>query len=103
MKLEEFRQRWIEGENPRADSIDDSRMGRVDDWQPSMERPTAWQPIRFRSRYVPEIDSGARAARLRQVAVRALTVALVFFVAAAALGAMLDYLPTYLTTYVFDR
>lgn len=103
MKLDEFRKRWVTNEEARTESIEGSRVERIDDFRPSTKQSEAQKSIRFRSRYVPGGESDARVVRLRGILVRVLTLLLAFTVAAIVLAAMFDYLLVYLKTYVLDR
>lgn len=104
MDLNEFRQRWIDNSDQKAESsINDSRADGVDGFRRMVEQPIAWQPVRLRPKYVPEADSDIRSDRIRQAAVRALVVVLTFVAALIVMGVAFDYLPGYLATYVFDR
>lgn len=104
MNLNDFRQRWTDSDDPKAESsIDDSKADGVNGFLRLVEQPTAWQPVRLRPKYVPEADSDVRGDRLRQAAVRALIVVLTFGAALIVLGMMFEHLPGYLTTYVIDR
>lgn len=103
MKLNEFRRRWVDGDSPVAEnSINDSRTEGGDDWNWPVKNSTVRQPVRLRPKYVPEAGD-EESGWFRQAVVRVLAVALVFVVALIVLGVTFDYLPTYLTTYVFDR
>lgn len=104
MNLNEFRQRWVDDENLGVESsIDDSGTEGGDDWRWPIKKSTVRQPVRLRPKYVPEADGDVGGGWLRRAALCALIVVLVFIVALIVLGAALNYLPTYLTTYVFDR
>lgn len=104
MKLQEFRKRWIDSCDPATESsIDDSGLEGVGERRPTTKQPSVRQPVRLRPKYVPEPDSDLHREGIRRALSRAMIAVAVFFVALVVLGVILDYLPAYLRTYVYDR
>lgn len=104
MDLNEFRRRWVDSRDPVTESsIDDSRFESAGDWRLVNKQSSVRQPVRLRSKYVPEADSDLRREGVRAAVSRGLIAAAVFVIALVVLGVLLDYLPAYLRTYVYDR
>ncbi len=104
MDLQEFRKRWIDSSDPATEgSIDNSRLEGASERRPTTKQSSVRQPVRLRPKYVPESDSDLHREGIRRALSRAVIAVAVFFVALIVLGVLLDYLPAYLRTYVYDR
>lgn len=104
MDLQEFRKRWIDSSDPATEgSIDNSRLEGAGERRPTTKQSSVRQPVRLRPKYVPESDSDLHRQGIRRALSRAVIAVAVFFVALIVLGVLLDYLPAYLRTYVYDR
>lgn len=104
MNLEEFRQRWTRSEASPAGTVsEDTSIEQLDDQASPATDPQALSPLRFRPNYVPNQASDLWSDRYRRFAGRGLIIALVFIAAVVALGLTYQYLPIYLSRYVFDR